>query len=301
MSKLKFDWRDFIPRIVLMTLGAVISAVSVVVFMTPFEIAPGGVTGAAVILNHLIGTPVGLMIILGNIPIQYIGYRMLGGWGLLASTIYVVALNALAIDFLTPVLPPSGVSNDILLNALFGGVIGGIGGGMVYSAGATFGGTSTLTRIMLQKFGIPLATGSLYTDTFIIVAAGLVFGWEKALYAMVALFVGAMVSDYVLEGPSVIRTVTIITDHPREVSAAVLDELQRGVTAWEGRGMFTEKSHSVLFITVTRSQVNPLRRLVQTVDPDAFIVIGQGHIAYGQGFKKIRKPGQPTLEIEGEI
>lgn len=297
MRNLKIDWRDLIPKLILMTAGAIISGAAVVVFMTPFQIAPGGVTGIAVILNHLIGTPIGLMIILGNIPIQYIGYRMLGGWGVIASTIYVVVINSLAIDFLTPILPPSGISDDILLNALFAGVIGGIGGGLIYSAGATFGGTSTLTRIMLQRFGIPLATGSLYTDTFIILLAGLVFGWEKALYAMVALFVGGAVSDYVLEGPSVIRTATIITDHPREVASAVLDELRRGVTAWEGRGMFTEKSHSVLFITVTRPQVNALRKLVQTIDPNAFIVIGQGHIAYGQGFRKTRKIEADSAEI----
>ena len=282
--------------IILLVLGAFISAVAVIVFEAPFQIAPGGISGIAVILNNLIGTPLGLVVLLGNIPIQMLAFRMLGGWRSLAATIFATVLYSLMLDMLTPYFPPSGISDDVFLNAVFGGIVGGIGAGLVYRAGGTLGGTSTLGRILQQRYGIPLSSSTLYTDSIVIAAAGLFFGWELALYAMITLFIGAAVADYVLEGPAVIRTCVIITDQPRVVANAILHQMQRGVTGWDGKGMFTEQPHTILYVTVSRAQVNELRRLVRHADPNAFMVIGQGHSAYGQGFKELA-PGQTAEPI----
>jgi uncharacterized membrane-anchored protein YitT (DUF2179 family) len=280
---------SLLSDLVLLSIGALFSAFAVLVFMSPFNIAPTGVSGVAVILNHLDPRlPIGLMVLIGNIPIQLVGYRMLGGWKVVAGTVFYIVVYALALDFLKPYLAGIDVGHNALLNALFGGILGGIGGGLVYRAGGTLGGTSTLGRILQQKFGLPLSSTALYTDTGVVLLAGLVFGWEGALYAIVAEFIGAAAADYVLEGPSVIRTATIITDKADTVSDVVLTALGRGVTAWQGKGMFTEQTHTVLFITISRPQVNRLRQLVHSVDPDAFIVIGQGHIAYGQGFREVK-------------
>ncbi|MBZ0301557.1 MAG: YitT family protein, partial [Anaerolineae bacterium] len=112
-----------------------------------------------------------------------------------------------------------------------------------------------------------------------------VFGWPGALYAMITIFVDGTTSDYVLEGPSRIRTATIITNQPDAVAAVLMHQLGRGVTAWQGQGMYTHQERSILFVTVSRPQVSDLRRMVFSVDPDAFIVIGQGHTAYGEGFQ----------------
>lgn len=295
----RLDWRTNIVNLILLTIGALISAVAIIIFLAPFQIAPAGVSGLAVIFNHLNpALPIGLMVLIGNIPIQLLGFRTLGGLRVVTSTIYYVVVYSLAIDILNPYLSGVQVGNDVLLNALFGGIIGGVGGGLVYRAGGTQGGTSTLGRILQYRFGMPLSTSSLYTDTIVIALAGLVFGWEGALYAMVSVFAGAMASDYVLEGPSVIRTATIVTDHAQEVADAIIDEMGRGVTSWQGKGMFTEQAHTVLFVTITRPQVNALRRLVFAVDPDAFVVIGQGHVAYGQGFKEV-KSGRQRIAEEG--
>lgn len=282
----KTSWQSLLVRLLLIVMGAVLEAASVIIFMAPFKIAPGGVAGIGVILNHLIGTPIGLVILLGNIPIQILAYRLLGGWRVVASTVLYVVLFSTLVETLGAFLPPVGVSSDVLLNALFGGILGGIGGGLVYRAGGTLGGTSTLARILQTKLGTPLSTSFLYTDTLVIFIAGLAFGWEGALYAIIALFVGGAASDYVLEGPGVIRTATIITNYPEEVSSAVLADLGRGVTAWDGRGMYTNEPRTVLFITVARPQVNALRQLVHVTDPEAFVVIGQGHAAYGVGFRR---------------
>ena len=280
---------SLVSDVVLLVIGTLISAVSVAVFMAPFNIVPGGVSGLGVILNHLDPRiPIGLVVLIGNIPIQILGYNSLGGWPVVAKTVVYVLIFSLAVDNIGPMLLGVNVGKDVLLNAIFGGIVGGIGGGMIYVAGGTLGGTSTLARILQQRLGVPLSTGTLYTDMGVIVLAGLVFGWAGALYATVALFVGAAASDYILEGPSVIRTATIVTDQPEQVSEAVIREVGRGVTAWPGTGMFTDQPHTVLFITVSRPQVNKLRQAVFSADPEAFVVIGQGHVAYGKGFKAVK-------------
>ena len=280
---------QIVTSYVMLTIGAAIDATSVNIFFAPFKIAPGGVTGVAVILNHLDPRlPIGLLILLGNIPIQLLGYRMLGGWQVVVRTVFYIVMYSLLVEFLNPYTTGVEVGTNVLLNALFGGILGGVAGGLVLRAGGTQGGTSTLGRILQQRFGMPLSATSLYTDTAVIVLAGLVFGWEGALYAIVALFVGGATADYVLEGPSVIRIATIITDKPDAISELVMDDMGRGVTAWQGKGMFTEQNHTVLFITVSRAQVSSLQRLVHLADPNAFMVIGQGHVAYGEGFRQIK-------------
>jgi uncharacterized membrane-anchored protein YitT (DUF2179 family) len=145
---------------------------------------------------------------------------------------------------------------------------------------------------MLQnRLGTSLNNTYLLTDTGVVALAGLVFGWEGALYAMVAIFVDGVAADYVLEGPSTIRTATIITSQPRAVADTIIQRLGRGVTGWEARGMYTGRERTVLFVTVMRPQINELRHLVLAVDPDAFIVVGHGHTAYGEGFRLSRPRG----------
>ncbi len=273
--------------LLLLSLGAVISAFGIIVFEAPFKIAPGGISGVAIILNNLIHSPIGLVVLIGNIPIQIFAYRMLGGWKVIAATVYAVGLYSILIDVLPPFEP---ISHDVFLNAVFGGIIGGIGAALVLRAGGTMGGTATLGRILQQRYGTPLSSSTLYTDGLVVVAAGLAFGLEGALYAMVGLFVAGAVTDYVLEGPSIIRTGVIITDHPDAIAERILAEMGRGVTSWEAKGMFTDQPHTVLYVTVGRSQVNALHRIVSKTDPAAFMVIGQGHAAYGEGFKEIHRP-----------
>ncbi len=270
-----------------MTVGTVIGALSVVIFFAPANIAPAGVSGFAVILNNYAGTPIGLVTFVGNLPILYLAYRMLGGWRAVIWTVYVVTLYSVVVDLMGPFFPPGGISDETLLNAIFAGVVGGFGAALIYRSGATFGGTSTLARILQLKLGMPLSTTALYANLTVVFLAGAFIGWESALFSLVALVLEGMVADYVLEGPSVIRTVSIVTDHPRDVSDAIINQLRRGVSGWEVTGMYTGASHHMLFVTVSRSQVSILRQIVTDVDPTAFIVISQGHIAYGGGFKRV--------------
>jgi uncharacterized membrane-anchored protein YitT (DUF2179 family) len=197
-----------------------------------------------------------------------------------------------AVDFFNAYLPTVmdafPITDNILLSAIYGGIVGGIGGGLVYRGGGTMGGTSITGRIIQMKTGIPLSQVYFYTDGIIVLTAGLVFGWEVALYALLTLFLNGVASDYTLEGPSTIRTVTIITDRPGEVAQMLIDRLDQGVSRWEITGGYTGKPHTMLMCTVHRPQVSNIKNLVAQTDPKAFVIIGNAHQAHGTGFSPLK-------------
>ena len=277
-----------LQRYVLIAVGIIIGALSLAVFLQPLDIAPAGVAGASTLLNELFGTPIGLTIFLLNIPIQIMGYLMLpNGARVIMRSVVIIVIFSLLIDGLSSMVPAGGISDDRMLNALFGGVTGGMGVGLIYRAGATFGGTSTLALILQRRFGFPMSTTFLCTDALIIIAAGLVYGWDGALYAAVALFIAGLVTDYVMEGPSVIRTAMIITDKPNEIADLISANLQRGSTSWKIKGQYSGVDRTMLYVTISRSQVHDLKEQISRVDPNAFTVIGMGHAAYGAGFRRV--------------
>jgi uncharacterized membrane-anchored protein YitT (DUF2179 family) len=287
-----------IMRWTLMVAGSIISAIGVIVFMTPFDIAPTGITGIAVLLNITLGLPIGVMNFIMNIPLMIWAARMLGGWRVVAWTVVFIVIFSVSLDNLAQFFPAKGVSDEVLLNAIFGGILGGVGSAMVIRAGGTTGGVATLGRVLQEKYGIPLSSTYLYANIGVILLIGAVLGWEGALFAMVAIGVEGAVTDYVLEGPSVIRMGIIITDYPKEVSQVLLYQLRRGVTSWSATGMYTGQQRYILYVTVSRFQIDALRTLVHSIDPEAFLVIAQGHVAYGEGFKKSIPPVHTTKTAE---
>jgi uncharacterized membrane-anchored protein YitT (DUF2179 family) len=277
----RFNLRALGWNYLLLTLGGLILAANAALFLAPANITPGGLLSVGIILNALFAWPIGTVMLILNIPMLVLGFQALGRFRFLTRTTYVVLLYSVGVDLLVQVLPPQGITDDLLLNALYGGVVGGIGTGLVYRGRGTAGGTGVLGRSLQIKTGIPISQIYLMTDGAIILTAVIVFGWQRALYAMMTLFIWGLVADYVLEGPSVIRTAFIVTDSPGQVAQAVFNRLGLGLTAWIGRGMFSEAEHTVLFCTVSRPDVNTLKEVVVEVDPRAFVVIGQGHQATG--------------------
>ncbi len=277
----------------LLTSGALISAINVNLFLAPWEIAPGGLSGIAIIINKFTGWPIGLMTLAMNIPLFFVGFKYLGRFNFLIRTFYVVLIFSLGVDLLAPWLPATGISDNLMLNALYGGVVGGIGSGLIYRGQGTSGGTGILGRVIQFKTGFPISQVYLLTDGFIVLIAGLVFGWDKALYAMVALYIWGIAADQVLEGPSVVRTATIVTDRPKEVAEAVFERLRLGITAWPAQGMFTKEKHTVLFFAVSRPNIDMLKTVVMEADNQAFIVIAHGHHTVGG----VSKPLQVTNKI----
>ena len=285
----EIDWNSTLRSFFFLTIGSLISAINVNMFLAPSELAPGGVSGAAIILNKFVPWPIGLMMLGMNLPLLFVGFKYLGRFNFLFRTLYVVVLYSLGVDLLKPLLPTGGVTDNLILNALYGGVIGGIGTGLIYRGQGTSGGTGVLARVLQLKTGLPISQLYLFIDGGIVVAAGWAFGWDKALFALVTLYVWGIVADQILEGPSVVRTAMIVTDRPKEVSEAVFERLRLGITAWPAKGMFTEEEHTVLFFAVSRPNVNALKSVVLGVDRQAFIVIAHGHQTVGG----TNKPFQP--------
>lgn len=277
----RMNLRAQVRKYALLTAGALLAAVNVHLFLAPSNIAPGGVTGIAIIVNELTGWPIGLTMLVLNVPLIALGFRHLGRFRFLVSTLYTVLLYNLGVDLIAHWFPTTALTDDVLLNALYGGVVGGLATGLIYRGGGTSAGTGILGRVLQMRTGIPISQIYLVTDGAVVLVAGLVFGWEAGLYALIALFVWGLAADFVLEGPSVVRMAFIVTDRPQEVADAVFRELRLGVTAWPAEGMFSETEHAVLFCTVSRPYERSLRQVVAEADPKAFLVIGHGHQASG--------------------
>jgi uncharacterized membrane-anchored protein YitT (DUF2179 family) len=279
------DLGKLLPEYFLLTMGSVILAVNFDLFLAPYNIAPGGVSGAVIIIHEFTGWPKGLTMLILNLPMLIVGFFYMGRFRFLVRAFYVTLVYSMGVDALVICLP-AGVTKDLLLNALYGGILGGIGIGLIYRGGTSPAGTSVISRVIQMKTGIPNSQLYMLIDGGVILIAGLVFGWEMALYAFITLFTWGFVADYVLEGPSVVRTVFIVTDSPEEVSRLLMDRLGVGVTGWPVKGMFSKAEHTTLFCTVNRSDVNVLKAIVNDADPKAFVVIAQGHQAKGGMLRK---------------
>ena len=289
-SKPPSGFASALGEFLLVTSGAALLVVCVDVFLVPAQIAPGGVSGLAIILNDRLGWPIGLTMLALNVPLLALGFNQLGRFRFLLRTAYVVLIYSLGIDLLARFVPAGGISDNVLLNALYGGVVGGIGTGLVYRGGGTVGGTGILGRVLQLRSGMPISQVYLITDGGVILLAGIIFGWEQGLYALLALFVWGLATDYLLEGPSVVRTAFIVTDHGPAVAQTIVDRLGVGVTTWPAAGQYTQAEHTVLFCTISRPDVDALRRAVAGADAEAFLVIGHGHQATGGVVRRERIP-----------
>ena len=281
----------FLRDYFLIVLGALVQAVGLRLFLVPAQLASGGISGISQLINHFTGWPIGLMVLIGNLPLFLLGWRMLGGRRFALRTLVAVVTYSLCTDVLLwlPFFPAGGLTDDLVLNSLYGAVVSGIGYGLVYRGQGTSGGSDILARILHRWRGVSMTQSYLMTDAVVILSAGFVFGWQKALYAVITLYVSGLVVDTTMEGSGTVRTALIITGKCREVSQQVLTEMERGVTLLEGTGAYTGERRPVLYCVVTRSEVQQLKTIVHEADPQAFMVVGAAHEALGEGFQSFRK------------
>ena len=275
--------RDYL----LIGLGALLQALSIRLFLVPAGLVNGGISGLSQIINHFTGIPIGLMILIGNIPLFLVGWRYLGGRRFAFRTAFAVICISLFTDLLVFILPNEGLTQDLVLNALYGGVTSGIGYGLVYRGQGTSGGSDILARILNNWRGISISQSYLLTDSLIMFLGGLVFSWENALYAIVMLYISGIAAEVAMEGSNVVRTALIITAQPEAVTKQILENMERGVTLLSGKGAFTGTERQVLYVVITRSEVIQIKALVREIDPRAFIVIGQAYEALGEGFRSL--------------
>jgi len=281
-----FSW-EAAQDYLLICLGSLLQALALCLFLAPSQLVVGGISGLAQIINHYTGFPIGFMTLLGNIPLFIIGWNRLGGSRFAVRTAFAVLSFSVFTDLLIFFLPKNGLTSDLILNALYGGVISGIGYGIVYRGKGTSGGTDILARILNHWRGISLSQSYLMTDAIVILIAGFTFSWQKALYALVMLYVSGLAAEGATEGSNIVRTIMVVTDQPEKISELILNKMERGVTTMPVRGAYTGASRTLLYCVVSRSEVPQIKSLIHEIDRDAFIVVGHAHEAIGEGFKKL--------------
>jgi len=269
------------------TMGSLIIALSLDIFLIPCKIAAGGFSGLATILYYLFGWPVGLVAIILNVPLFIIAWCQWGFLGI-ARALYGMLVLSIGIDFLVAVGIPTWTDN-LLLAAIYGGIGVGVGLGFVFRCRATTGGTDMTARLIFERTRFSLGNMVFILDGIIIVLAGLVFNVEMAMYALISVFVSSRVVDVVQNGFTNEKAVWIISDKTDALAVQLLQELSRGLTGFASRGIYTGTRRETLLCVVPQSELAQLKKEIHYIDKDAFIIITAAHEVYGEGFKKVEQ------------
>ena len=279
--------KDIIHAYLQILLGSIIGAAAYPTFLVPNNIAPGGLTGVATILNYLWNWPVGTVSLIMNVPLFIIGYRTMGRIfafrSLIATALFSVLIDILPLKAVSadPVLDP-------LLGTLFGGVLLGIGLGLILRGGATTGGSDMIARMVHRRFNFITVGMFLFAiDMMVVLAAGIFIGGAQALFAMINIYVCSRVIDDVMVGFGGNKACFVMTGAWEKITQRVMDEVGRGVTYLEAKGAYSGKSQPVVMCVTSRQEMTALKRIVQEEDERAFMFITDAHEALGEGFSRL--------------
>lgn len=265
----------------MIVLGLLLAGAGYRMFLVPNEIAPGGFTGIGQLANRLTGIQVGLVSILLNVPLFALSMRTMGLRFGLRSALASFGLS-MAIDY----LPVSGVTQDLMLAAVYGAVLSGAGFGLILRGSATTGGSDMLASLIHRRVPHLRVSVLIFSiDAVVIAASAFVFDAQAAMYALISAFLMNVIVDLVLEGPNTARSYFIISDAYEEISRRLMEELSRGVTAFDATGMYSKAEKKVLMCVISRNEAVQLRRIVAQVDSNAFVFANRVHEALGEGFR----------------
>jgi uncharacterized membrane-anchored protein YitT (DUF2179 family) len=274
----------------LIILGAFILASGLVLFITPYKIVPGGVYGISIVMHYLLGTPVGLVALCFDIPLTIIGIKVLGprfGY----KTVLGFTMTALFTDLLTYFwgFEPL-VKGDALLSSIFGGVLVGLGLGLMFRSKATSGGSDIVAMMIAKYTKLPLGMLMIYVDSGVVLLGLLVFrDWKIPLYSWIVIFITGKVIDIVMEGLSVDKSIFIISEKHEEIRDKIINNLNRGGTYIEARGMFNLAERKIIFTVVSRRELALLEEYIHQIDPLAFLTVLDAKEILGEGFKSLHE------------
>lgn len=281
----KKEGKQLVRDYLMILLGTTIAGYSFSAFFIPHDIAPGGVSGIATVLASFLPFGVGMISFVLNLPLFLIGWKTVG-WRFAVRSFAAMGLLSLFID----VLPGGGVTGNVLLAAVFGGVLLGMGLGMVVRGGATTGGTDMAAKMVHNAVGflsIPVILFAI--DGVVVVIAGLTFGVEAALWALITLYVSTIAMDMVIKGFNTALQFTIITTNPEPIIARIHTQLERGCTRLMAHGTYSRQEVGTLLCVVSRIEAPRLKKIVAEEDPRAFVTVCGVHEALGEGFTGIHE------------
>ena len=274
--------KEKLKRFFFITLGAILMAVALELFLVPNNVLDGGIVGISIITSHLTKIKLGLIIFLLNIPFFFLGYKQIGRTFAL-STLYGITILSISTALLNPIEP---FVSEVFLATIFGGVILGIGVGLVIKYGGSLDGTEILAILLNKKSPFSVGEIVMLFNLFIFIAAGFVFTWESALYSMISYFIAYKSIDIVVQGLDESKSVWIISDEYEEIGDTINDRLGRGVTYLSGEGAYTGDDKKVVFCVITRLEEAKLKDIVLEIDPTSFIALGNITEVRGGRFKK---------------
>ena len=279
---MKTNVRAEMKNAILILAGLIFCALGFNLFLIPNNIAAGGFTGIAQLINSVTGFPVGTIALILNVPLFLVSMKSLGlrfGVRSLAATIgFSLLLDNLHVPVIT---------HDLWLSTVYGGLVSGLGFGLILRGSATTGGTDMLASLIHRLIpSIRVSVGMFIIDGLVILASAFVYDTAAAMYALICILISNVVIDFVLEGPNSSHSFFIISDKSDKIAARIMQELDRGVTGLEGMGMYSHQHKRVLLCVVSRMETVTLRRIVFSVDPRAFVISAKAHDTYGEGFKE---------------
>ncbi|EWG11318.1 YitT family protein [Cytobacillus firmus] len=272
-----------VKQLIMITIGAMIAAAGLEFFLVPNNILDGGVIGLSIIAAELTGMTMSIFLIILNLPFLYIGYRKIGMKFTIHTLFGVIVLSA-STAYLHHFEP---VTDDLFLATVIGAVILGTGVGLVIRTGGALDGSEIIAILVSKKRPVSVGQFIMIVNVFIfILAAFLVFSWETAMYSIITYYIAYKMIDIVVEGMEELKSVTIISDMPEEISAELLKQLGRGMTYIQGQGVFTGEPKKIIYTIVTRIELSTLRSIVEEIDPGALVAIENIADVSGSNFDK---------------
>ncbi|MFZ3579104.1 YitT family protein [Virgibacillus sp. DJP39] len=271
-----------IKRMLFVPLGSLLVAVGLEIFLVPNNIIDGGIIGISILTSYLTNINLGILLVLFNLPFFIIGYKYIGKTFAVTTLIGNIILGIGVFLF----HPVPVLTDDLLLASVFGGLCIGVGVGLVIRHGGSLDGTEILA-ILFNK-ATPFSVGEvvMFMNLFILGSAGFVFGWDRAMYSLIAYFIAYKTIDVTIEGLDQSKSVWIISDHHKEIGDALNDRLGRGVTYLHGEGAYTGDDKRVIFTVITRLEEAKVKSIVEDKDESAFLAVGDIHDVKGGRFKK---------------
>ena len=269
-----------VARIGMIIIGSILAAVGLQLFLLPNHLLDGGVTGVSILGAHLSGLPFGLFLLVLNIPFVYLGWKKFGKAFAVYSSIGIVALAALTFFHL-----PHGFTDVPILAAVFGGIFVGVGAGLVIRYGGVLDGTDTIAVLIDRVTVFSVGEAIMVINGIIIAAAGFVFGWENALYSLIAYFVAHKAIDVTVEGLNESRTVWIVSHNVRAIGAVINKVIEEPVTYLKESNPKDPEPHGILLAVITRFEEQKIKAAIYSVDPSAFVVISNAHEVIGESAK----------------
>lgn len=278
--------RENIKEFALITIGILLVAISVVYFFEPNNIAAGGITGLAIVINHYIPfISIGPLVLMMDAILFIVALIILGAkFG--AKTIYSSFLLSTSMWIMQTFIPIN-ITNDLMLATIFGTLISAAGMAIVFNANASTGGTDIIAKILNKFFHIEIGKSLLIVDFLVTLLGAVTFGVNIGLYGLLAVIINGVVIDNIIAGFKTKSEITIISEKNKEISKFILDDLERGCTFIKGIGGFTGKDTSILYTVLDRNEFIKLKNKIKEIDKNAFITVGEVHEVMGEGFMGI--------------